>query len=221
MRVLLSVVGAPDAYMAKALGEAGHVVEVANDLAELMLTSAGGGYDVALVEAHSLADVEISALAEAAGRALLVLVIDTASAAECAQALRAGADACFVRPLRFMELEARLLALARLGAAAVTQETLTLDPASRTARAGGRSLALSMREYALLDHLAARPGEVIGADKILEQVWGEGEAGPDRVRSAVARLRARLKAAFGLDMIDTVRGHGYRLDAKMKLFSSD
>lgn len=223
MRVLLGSLGAPDAYLAKALGEAGHVVETASDLAELMLAADGEDYDAVLVEAAGLADVQIPPLAAAAGRGLLVLLVDAATPPEAARALRAGADACFVRPLRFMELEARLLALARLRQAqpAAMPQTLALDPGSRTARAGGRSLALSMREYALLDHLAARAGEAVGADQILEHVWGQGYAGPDRVRTGVARLRAKLRAAFGQDMIDTVRGHGYRLDAKMKLISSD
>lgn len=221
MRVLLGSLGAPDAYLAKALGEAGHVVETASDLAELMLAADGEDYDAVLLEAASLEDVQIPPLAAAVGRGLLVLLVDAATPAETARALRAGADASFVRPLRFMELEARLLALARLRQAqpAATQ-TLALDPGSRTARAGGRSLALSMREYALLDHLASRAGEAVGADQILEHVWGQGYAGPDRVRTGVARLRAKLRAAFGEDMIDTVRGHGYRLDAKMKLISS-
>ena len=53
-----------------------------------------------------------------------------------------------------------------------------------------------MREYALLDHLASRAGEAVGADQILEHVWGQGYAGPDRVRTGVARLRAKLRAAF-------------------------
>ena len=219
--MLLGAVGATDGYLAKALGEAGHVVEAASDLADLVLAADGQDYDAVLLVASGLAQAPIPALAAAAGRGLLVLVVDSATPAEAAQALRAGADACFVRPLRFMELEARLLALARLRPAQPTAaETLALDPVSRTARAGGRSLTLSMREYALLAHLASRAGEAVGADQILEHVWGQGYAGPDRVRTSVARLRAKLRAAFGRDMIDTVRGHGYRLDAKMKLFSS-
>ena len=168
MRVLLGAVGAPDTYLAKALGVAGHVVETASDVADLILTADGEDYDAVVLEAPGLAEAPIPALAAAAGRGFLVLLVDAATPGEAAQALRAGADACFVRPLRFMELEARLLALARLRQAQpAAAQTLAFDPASRTVRVGGRSLALSMREYALLDHLASRAGEAGGADHIL------------------------------------------------------
>ncbi|RAK60550.1 hypothetical protein DJ021_12420 [Phenylobacterium hankyongense] len=222
MRVLHAGLPRGDGYLAHALVEAGHVVETAPDLPDLLLSCAGGEYDVVLVEVAQ-PDQALARRIAAAGGGALALVVDTATAAERTRLLRAGADACFLRPVQFIELEARLSALVGLGRrhAAAPPQALALDPAARTARMGGRSLMLPMRDYALLDYLLGRAGEVVGAEQILEHVWGEvGDSGADRVRTAVARLRARLAAAFGAPMIATVRGHGYRLETNMKLYSS-
>ena len=222
MRLLHAAVPAADSYLAKAFTEAGHLVEPVRDVADLLLAAAEGDYDALLIEVAAPADLPVRRIAAAAGQAVVVMVADRGAPSELAKVLREGADACFVRPVHFMELEARLSALARLGPRAdAGPEALALDPASRSARAGGRSLPLSMREYALLDYLAGRAGEVVAAEQILEHVWGDAaQSGPERVRTVIARLRRRLRAAFGDDPIATVRGHGYRLNRKMKLSSS-
>jgi DNA-binding response OmpR family regulator len=222
LRLLHAAVPAADPYLAKAFAEAGHVVEPVRDVADLLLAAAEGDYDALLIEVAAPSDLPVRRIAAAAGQAVVVLVADRGAPSELAKVLREGADACFVRPVHFMELEARLSALARLGPrAGAAPEALGLDPASRSVRVGGRSLALSMREYALLDYLAGRAGEVVAAEQILEHVWGEAaQSGPERVRTVIARLRGRLRATFGDDPIATVRGHGYRLDRKMKLSSS-
>ncbi|THD58511.1 response regulator transcription factor [Phenylobacterium sp.] len=206
-----------DPYIGHALAEAGHVVETAQDLAELLLLAEeGGDYDAVLME---LAEPG-PALAEAARAAqglVVVAVLDRAAPRERAALLRAGVDAVFTRPAHFRELEARLAALSRLGRAAEpapdTASAFSLDAASRTARLGGRTLRLTQREYALLDYLAARAGEVVAAQQVVDHVWGDAaDAGPERLRSALARLRGRLAEAFGRPLIETVRGHGYRFD---------
>jgi two-component system OmpR family response regulator len=221
VRLLHAALPPTDSYLARALAEAGHVVDAAEDLPDLLLVAAGGGYDAVVVELAA-ATSDVAAIAAAAGRAVVVAVVDRATPAERAAMLRDGVDAVFARPVHFMELEARLTALARLAPRIEAgPDAFGLDPASRAARAGGRSVALSMREYALLDYLLGRPGEVVGVEQLLEHVWGDAaDAGPERLRTALARLRGKLNAAFGQPMIATVRGHGYRLDAKMKLSSS-
>jgi two-component system OmpR family response regulator len=216
MRLLHAAHRPRDAYLAKALAQAGHVVETAADLAEALLICADGDYDALLLEVADLTDIPVRRLAQAAGRGVLVLVVDRAAAADRTAALRDGADACFVRPVHFMELEARLCALARLGpAGAAAEGALSLDPAGRAARLGERSLALPAREYGLLDYMAGHAGEVLSAEQILEHVWGErDDPRPELVRTAVARLRGKLRGAFGQPFLVTLRGHGYRFDAK-------
>ena len=220
MRLLHAAHAPGRAYLARALAEAGHVVDRAGDLTEVLLVAPTADYDGLLIEVADLAQAPVRRLAQAAGRGVLVIVADHAETATRTAALRAGADACFVRPVHFMELEARLSALVRLGPGGAASP-FALDPATRTASFADRSLVLPAQEFRLLDYMARHAGEVVSASQILEQVWGErGDPKPELVRTAVARLRARLIEAFDRPFLVTLRGHGYRLDANMTGFSS-
>ncbi len=221
MRVLHLSPRRRDDYLARALVEAGHVVETASDEAEALLLCAEAAFDAVVLEAQDLAHAPLGRLASAAAPAALALVLDEARSAERARALREGADACFVRPVHFREFEARLAALVRLTPHPSAAETsasgarprLALDPALRAARLAGRSLVLTSGEYRLLDYMAARAGEIIEAERLLRDVWGEqDDPHPDQVRSAVARLRRKLSQSLGAPLLSTVRGHGYRLE---------
>jgi DNA-binding response OmpR family regulator len=213
-----------DLYLARALIQAGHVVETLDSLGDAAVASAGEDYDAVLLEVADLADAPLAALSRCAERAILVLIADHASSAARAAALRGGADACLIRPVHVVELEARLTALVRLAPALgahAARTALRFDAASRTVSLDGRVLALPSREYALLAYVADHAGEVLTAEQILKHVWGEGDdPRPERVRTAVARLRLKLEAAFGRPLLVTLRGHGYRLDANMTGFSS-
>jgi DNA-binding response OmpR family regulator len=222
LRLLHAALPTGDDYLAHALSQAGHVVHTATDLADLLLISADGGFDAVLIEASEPSAIPVRRVAEAVGDGVLALVVATATAAERALTLRDGADACFIRPVHFMELEARLSALARLAPRPAPPEgALWLDPSGRAAHMAGRVLKLSMREYALLNYLAGRAAEVVSAEQILDDVWGvAGQAGTQRVRNTVTRLRVKLASTFGDPLIATVRGHGYRFDINMKLSSS-
>jgi two-component system OmpR family response regulator len=198
------------------------VVETAADIGEALLIAPAGAYDGLLVEVVELAEVPVAGLARAAEGGALVLIADQAEPAARTRALWAGADACFVRPVHFMELEARLAALVRLAPGAPTDVPFTLDPATRMARFADRDLMLPSREFRLLDYMARHAGEVVSSARILEQVWGDtGDPKPELVRTTVARLRARLVETFGQPFLITLRGHGYRLDSNMTGFSSD
>lgn len=223
MRLLHASHRPGDLYLAKALIQAGHVVETLEDPADAADTGAGEDYDAVLLEVADLADAPVAALSR--WGAPVVLVADRAESRDRVTALRAGADACLVRPVHVVELEARLNALVRLAPApvvAVAGETpLGLNPAARTASLGGHVLRLPAREYALLVYMADHAGQVLTAEQILNHVWGEGDdPRPERVRMALARLRQKLEATFGRPLLTTVRGHGYRFDANMKEVSS-
>jgi DNA-binding response OmpR family regulator len=211
-----------DLYLARALTQAGHVVDSLESVDDAATVSADD-YDVVLLEVADLADAPLPGLSRCADRAIVVLIADRASPAARAAALRSGADACLIRPVHVVELEARLTALARLSPAlpSASPTTLSLHAASRTASLDGSALPLPGREYALLAYMAEHPGEVLTAEQILGHVWGESDdPRPERVRTAVARLRHKLEISFGRPFLITVRGHGYRLDANMKEVSS-
>jgi two-component system OmpR family response regulator len=134
------------------------------------------------------------------------------------EGLDCGADDYLGKPFAFGELAARLRALLRRGETerptALSNGDLVLDPASHEATWAGRSVELSPREFALLDYFMRRPGDVLRRSEILDHVWDYGYDGTSNVVDVYIRyLRTRLSAAGAPDLIETVRGVGYRLAA--------
>jgi two-component system OmpR family response regulator len=134
------------------------------------------------------------------------------------EGLDGGADDYLVKPFSLAELAARLRALVRRGAAerpaVLAVGDLRLDPARREAWRGDAALALSAKEYALLEAFMRRPGEVLSRFVLIEQVWDESYEHRSNVVDAYVRLlRDKIDRPFGTDSIETVRGVGYRLCA--------
>lgn len=128
--------------------------------------------------------------------------------------LDAGADDYLVKPFSFEELEARLRAVLRREPTArptvVEVGTIRLDPATRVVTNGGVDVALTPREYALLELLMHKAGQVLSRSEILDHVWGIDYEGTSNVVDVyIGYLRDKLDRRFGTDHVQTVRGHGY------------
>jgi two-component system OmpR family response regulator len=133
-----------------------------------------------------------------------------------AEALDTGADDFLSKPFSFVVLIARLRALARRGdrprPATLTVGGLTLDPATRTCARDAQPIELTAREFALLEALMRRKGDVVPKPQLLDEVWGHDFAGdPNIVEVYVGYLRRKVDAPFSTSMITTVRGAGYRV----------
>ena len=150
------------------------------------------------------------------GSALPVLIITARDAvADRVAGLDAGADDYLVKPFDFDELAARIRALLRrkAGRAEPHLEHLgvVLDPATHRVTRGGADVALSPREFALLELLLERPGAILSRGQLEERLYGWGEeVESNAVEVHIHGLRRKLGAQFIL----TVRGVGYRLGPK-------
>lgn len=130
--------------------------------------------------------------------------------------LDCGADDYLGKPFAFGELAARLRALLRRGQTERPTELrngdLVLDPAEHKARWKGQEIELSPREFALLDYFMRRPGDVLRRTEILDHVWDYAYDGTSNVVDVYVRyLRKRMGEAGCPDLIETLRGVGYRL----------
>lgn len=135
------------------------------------------------------------------------------------EALDTGADDYLTKPFSSAVLLARLRALVRRGArerpVVLEAGDLTVDPASRTVRRGGDTIDLTSREFAVLDFLLRRKGEVVSKSEVLANVWDDDfEGDPNIVEVYIRHLRNKIDRPFQRDSIETVRGAGYRLDAR-------
>jgi len=130
--------------------------------------------------------------------------------------LDTGADDYLVKPFAFAELLARLRALVRRGEpqrpTVLEVGDLRLDPATRDVSRGSTAIALSAKEFALLETFMRRPNTVLSRYDLLEHAWDFAYENRSNVVDVyIRRLRAKIDEPFGRDTLETVRGTGYRL----------
>ncbi len=133
-----------------------------------------------------------------------------------ADALDLGADDYLRKPFSWVVLIARLNALLRRQPTERPTELragdLRLDPGKRTAHRGHVELDLTPREFSLLEYLMRNTGQTVSKIDLLDHVWSDGfERDPNVVEVYIGYLRRKIDKPFDVPLIETVRGHGYRL----------
>ena len=133
------------------------------------------------------------------------------------QGLEAGADDYLVKPFAFAELLARVRVLARRPAHAndaairLTLGSIELDMLKRTVVRAGKPVDLLPQEFRLLEYFARNPDRMLTKRMLLENVWGiHFDPQTSVVESHISRLRAKINQGFEGDVIQTVRGTGYK-----------
>ncbi len=136
--------------------------------------------------------------------------------------LTAGADDYLTKPFAFRELIARLHALARRRAQALTPATLRvadleMDVGSRLVRRAGRPIALTTKEFALLEFLLRHAGHVVDRGTITAHIWDDNhDPFANVLEVLVRRLRTKIDVGFEPKLLTTVRGAGYRLGVRAR-----
>jgi len=224
MRILLAE---DDARLAtvleQSLTEAGWTVEVQSE--------GRGAFDAALREGGSFHDVLLldwmlpemdgitvcHRLRQVGVRTPVLMLTARTSVVDRVSGLDAGADDYLVKPFELDELLARLRALYRRAHGDGPEEPLrvadlVLDPQARRTARGGVEIELSAREFAILQLLMERAGQLVTRQNILDEVWdGETDLRSNAIDVHVASLRAKIDRPFGTETIKTLRGAGYRL----------
>ena len=208
------------ASLRRGLRQAAHAADLAGSVAEASAKLALDTYDAIVLDV-GLPDgsgFDLARQLRERGVMTPILMLTARDAVEDrVRGLDEGADDYLVKPFALEELLARLRALQRRTppnrAPTVTVGDLTLDPATRSAARAGTPISLTTTEYALLEFLARRPGQVVSRADISAHVWDENYDPLSNVIDVyVARLRRKVDADGRPPMVRTVRGHGYALD---------
>jgi len=147
------------------------------------------------------------------GRPAVLVLSARDQVADRVQALNLGADDYLVKPFAYDELLARILAISRRGhtqSPLLRAGPLEVDPRARLARLDGQVLALTPKEYALLEALLVQRGTVLARGELFERLYdARSEASDKVIEVLVSTLRAKLARAGVPELIETRRGYGY------------
>jgi two-component system OmpR family response regulator len=200
----------------KGLTSEGYVVDIATDgdMAETLMDASG--YDLALLDWMIPGKHDGPALAkywrEQGVQVPILMLTARTTIGDRVQGLDAGADDYLPKPFSFDELLARVRALLRRPRAhqgnMFATGPLTLDVVSKEVVVSKQPVHVTAKEFQLLEYLLRHKREVVSKDQLLDHVWAdEARVQHNTVETFVANLRKKI----GDDIIQTVRGHGYKI----------
>lgn len=197
-----------------------YLVETASDGVDAMAMLKAYDYDVILLDwmlpGHT--GIELCKTYRASGGRSPVLLMTVKSDEDDKETgLDCGADDYLVKPFGLRELSARIRALLRRvsdqhGENSLRYGNLTLEPRSRRVAIDGKEVHLEPREFSLLEFFMRHPNQVFDAEALITRVWdSDSLISPDSIRTYIKTLRKKIGDQ---SIISTIRGSGYRFEAK-------
>lgn len=207
--------------LAQGLRDEGYVVDLTLDGLEAEHLAMTESYDCAVLDVMlpGKEGWDVLAKMRSARISTPVLLLTARDAvADRVNGLNRGADDYLVKPFAWEELVARVQALIRRNHGKINSALmigdLEIDTSTKSVRRGGQNIKLTAREFALLQYLALRMGEVVSRTDIWEHLYDqEDENSSNVVDVYIGYLRNKIDRPFGTHSIQTRRGHGYLLAA--------
>jgi len=207
------------AVLSKGLREHTYAVDVAEDGSMALEQASINEYDLIVLDVlmPGINGLEVCRRLRAEGIAAPILMLTALGEPDQrVEGLDVGADDYLAKPYHFPELLARVRALLRRGPAltpsVLSFHDLTVDTRARRVERAGRAIALTTKEYALLEYLLRRQGEVVGRADIAEHVWDDSfDPMSNLIEVYIQRLRRKIDDAHPVKRIHTQRGAGYSL----------
>lgn len=207
----------------KALEQESYAVDISYDGDDGYAMATTEPYDVAIIDRMIPGEYDglaiVKAMREAKIHTPVLLLTAMSNVRDRTKGLDSGADDYLVKPFALEELLARVRALLRRPveqqSTLLTVGDLTLDTLSFVVKRAGDEISLTSKEFALLEYLMRNPGRPISKDVIISHVWDyDSDILPNTVEVYVKYLRNKIDTPYKSDIIHTIRGFGYKLEAK-------
>lgn len=207
-------------HVASLLLAAGHVVDTCSTGPDAIFMATSSDYGVLILD-RMVPDLDglgvLKAIRAAGVQTPALFLTALQSIADRVEGLEAGADDYLVKPFAGSELLARISALGRRQPISETITKLAvadleLDLLKRAVTRAGTRIELQQQEYKLLEYLMRHAGEIVTRTMLLENIWSfHFDPGTNLIESHISRLRTKIDRGFDLELIQTVRGAGYRM----------
>ena len=211
-------------YLRQGLQEAGYSTDLVRNVPDGLHLALTGDYDLIVLDVMlpGMDGWQILRTLRQTGKLMPVLFLTARDQVEDrVKGLELGADDYLVKPFAFSELLARLRTLLRRGRSgaeptALKVADMELDLLRRRVTRAGKRIDLTAKEFALLELLLRRQGEVLPRSLIASQVWDMNfDSDTNVVEVAIRRLRSKIDDPFETKLLNTIRGMGYVLEVSI------
>lgn len=208
-------------YLSKGLTESGFLIDLATNGLDGFHSAITNEYDLVILDIM-LPDIDgwtiVKALRDKNKSTPILILTALNSVENRVKGLELGADDYLIKPFAFAELLARIRTLLRRGSSVIQENhfeiaDLVLDLPKRVVTRSGKKIALTNKEFALLEFFVRHKGEVLTRSLIASQVWDMNfDSDTNVIDVAIKRLRQKIDHNFTPKLIQTVRGVGYKLE---------